>query len=140
MSEVTDEARIAALAAHLGYEADAYSADAYQENLFTDGGAEYLVLTDEEADEAATEDVRQSLWAFNASWLAPWLNMPEVAIKAIQEQMYEDASDVFAKMLGDDFEDFADESIGADGRGHFLSGYDGDEIELGSNLYAYRVN
>lgn len=140
MNEITEETRIAALAAHLGYDAEAYEADAYRENLFTDGGAEYLVLTDEEADEAATEDIRQSLWAFVPSYLADWLGIPEEVISAIQQQMYEDASPVFEKMLGDDFDTFAAEAYGTDGRGHFLAGYDSEEIELGNGLYAYRVN
>ena len=140
MIEVTEETRIAALAAHLGYDAEAYEATAYGENMFTDGGAECLVLTDEEADEAMAEDVRQSLWAFTPSYLAGWLEIPEEAVIAIQQQMYEDASPVFEKMLGDEFETFASEAAGTDGRGHFLAGYDGDEIELGNDLYAYRVN
>jgi hypothetical protein len=37
------------------------------------------------------------------------------------------------------FNDFADEAISADGRGHFLSGYDGNENEQ-DGFYIYRTN
>lgn len=134
-----DETRMAALAAHLGYDVDAYAPTGYADHTYTDGGAEYLVVTDQEADELASAAIRESLWAFNAEWLTEWVRIPVPAIRAIQEAMYEDASDVFAELIGDRFDEFVDESIGADGRGHFLSGYDGNELELESGLYAFRV-
>lgn len=34
----------------------------------------------------------------------------------------------------------ADTAIEWDGRGHFLASYDGEEIELGDDLFAYRLN
>jgi hypothetical protein len=40
-----------------------------------------------------------------------------------------------------DMDDFVDDAIGADGRGHFLSHYDGNEVEdRESGLYIYRTN
>lgn len=39
-----------------------------------------------------------------------------------------------------DYKKIADECIAADGAGHFLSGYDGNEIDLGNGYYAYRLN
>lgn len=42
--------------------------------------------------------------------------------------------------IGLDFEAIAKEAVSWDGRGHFLSGYDGNEIELDDDLYAYRTN
>lgn len=134
------EQRVSALAEHLDYSVEEFEPNAFDDRVIDHGSAEYLVLTDAEADEAANEDIRQSLWAFNADWLESWLRIPAKAIQAIQNEMYEDASEVFEQMLGDDFDDFASESISADGRGHFLSGYDGHELELGGNLYAYRIN
>lgn len=42
--------------------------------------------------------------------------------------------------IGLDCETIADEATSWDGRGHFLSWYDGQEIELEDDLYAYRTN
>ena len=39
-----------------------------------------------------------------------------------------------------DMEKIVDECIEQDGIAHFVASYDGDEIELGDDLYAYRVN
>jgi len=39
-----------------------------------------------------------------------------------------------------DMDKILDEAISLDGRGHFLSGYDGKEIELPNGLFAYRRN
>jgi uncharacterized UBP type Zn finger protein len=58
---------------------------------------------------------------------------------------------VLTRLIGD-VDHFVDDAIGADGRGHFLSGYDSEEHEIrletkrrnGTtstiNLYVYRVN
>ena len=34
---------------------------------------------------------------------------------------------------------FIAKAVQADGSGHFLASYDGDEIDLGGNVYAYRI-
>ena len=39
-----------------------------------------------------------------------------------------------------DYDDIASECVSWDGRGHFLAYYDGDELELDDDLYAYRTN
>lgn len=39
-----------------------------------------------------------------------------------------------------DFEEVADEAISWDGVAHFIARYDGDEIDLGDGLFAYRQN
>lgn len=39
-----------------------------------------------------------------------------------------------------DIDKIAEEEISLDGRGHLISGYDGEEIELPGDLYAYRTN
>lgn len=47
-------------------------------------------------------------------------------------------SDMFKDSL--DIDKIVDEAIRLDGRGHFLASYDGKEIELDDDLYAYRIN
>lgn len=50
----------------------------------------------------------------------------------------------FAKWIKDhnaiDIDAVADEAISWDGVAHFIAYYDGEEIELGDGLFAYRVN
>jgi hypothetical protein len=38
-----------------------------------------------------------------------------------------------------DMEEFIADAIGADGRGHFISSYDGEEEEL-NGFFIYRIN
>ena len=44
--------------------------DIIGEDVFEADGAEYLVYTGAEADDACAECIRDSLWAFNASFLS----------------------------------------------------------------------
>ncbi len=59
-----------------------------------------------------------------------------------EQQKAEGANDTFLNML-DDERGFVDAAVSADGRGHFLNGYDGSEEEEdvnGSTYYIYRTN
>jgi len=47
-------------------------------------GNDYLVLTDEEADKAASDYIRDSLWAFNAEFLADNTGLPAEVFSMIQ--------------------------------------------------------
>lgn len=101
-------------------------------------GSHYLVLTDEEADEKAQEYVESSAWAFNAGFLASFTGMPTEMFEAIQDKC-EDANDSVLhciKMAGG-IEKFAERAVHTDGRGHFLSSYDGreEEEEVGGVTY-----
>ena len=108
---------------------------------------DYLVLTDEEADEKAAEYIKDSLWAFNASFLARETGFPIEEFTALQDQC-EGANDaVFNLVDGNksdtDINSFIESAISADGRGHFMSSYDGNENEENVNdttYYIYRIN
>lgn len=146
--------RLAAILAYLqanGYEdidADQVTPTTYDETTFDTPGQEWRVLTDEEADEAVVEYVTDSAWAFNASFLAGY--MPEgidaAEIDSIRGDRCEDANAAIVALIkagGHDMEEFAGDAANADGRGHFLSSYDGDEIEFdhrGRTWFLYRVN
>ena len=108
------------LASHLGVDID----DA-QTHIEVD---DYLVLTDEEADEAVREYIEDTVWAFTPSFLSAHTNVSEEAIKKIQE-LYEGANDALAEMIKD-FDWFVEDAVRCDGRGHFLAGYDGVEHEV----------
>lgn len=104
-------------------------------------GNEYRVLTDDEATEATKDDIRESLFAFNYNFLCghsePIACMGEEAFKSIQAQC-EDANLAIKAMI-DDWEDFVSDATSTDGRGHFLSFYDGEEHEQGE-WFIYRTN
>ena len=119
-------------------------------------GPEYVVLTEEEADESAQAYIADSLWAFRAEWLAEFTGLPAAGFQALGEAMSEDANDFIRACIdarGDAndgllqpdpriptaFERFCEKSIGADGRGHFLAPYDHVETKIGDYL-VYRVN
>ena len=106
--------------------------EGYDVNVYEYGGNEFLVLTDSQADKAVAERIEQDLWAFNANFLAEHLPIPEIAIKAIQDSMYEDAAEVFRALLTQSqFDSLVEEAIMYDGRGHFLAQYDFGENEEG---------
>ena len=106
----------------------------------------YMVLTDEEADEKAADYIKESLWAFNATFLADMTDIPYEAFKAIAdngkcESNNEAIERIINKTCGMD--EFVQAAVNADGRGHFLSGYDGNENEEtleGITFYIYRTN
>lgn len=112
-------------------------------DTFSVGGEEYLVLTDSEADEAAKDAILESLWAFRYNFLCGHSDI----ISAIDEDVWkemmskkcESANDMVKRMISD-LDYLVEDAIRWDGRGHFLASYDSEEIELGENCYAYRIN
>ena len=101
-----------ALARHLGIGIDAITEQ--EDNLFTSGSGEFLVLTDEEADEAFQE----SLSNFFDECVLP--DIPEHLQSYIDEERWK-----------------ADAAF--DGRGHSLATYDGNECEE-DEFFIYRLN
>ena len=105
------------------------------------GDQEYLVLTDEEADEKTEEYIKESVWAFNSSFLSSHTNIDEEVFKLLAEKC-EDSNDAILSMIKD-FDHFVSDAISSDGRGHFLSSYDhseSDEEINGTTYYIYRTN
>ena len=118
----------------------------YEEN-----NGDYLVLTNSEADEKAAEYIKDSLWAFNASFLAGETGIDDEVFKAIQDNGKCEGNNNAIESCIDDMESFVNAAISADGRGHFLAGYDFEENEETVNIYGegdaanatfyiYRVN
>jgi hypothetical protein len=131
--------KIEELAKYLEVEADDLTED--YEDTFRDGKGEYLVLTDEEADEKAKEYILDSVWAFNANFLAAHCleGIGLEVIEAIQANERCESNNKALLALIEDVDHFLDDAIKADGRGHFLSSYDGEENEAGE-FYIYRTN
>jgi hypothetical protein len=106
------------------------------------GNNDYSVLTDDEADDAAAEYILDSVWAFNPSFLSAHISsLDEDDIELIQ-QSCESSNKALVKLI-DDVDHFIKDAISSDGRGHFLSSYDGEENEVtvaGVTYYIYRIN
>lgn len=112
-------------------------------------GNEYKVLTDEEANKTVEDYIKDNLWAFNADFILDHSNITIIedeceyssaieALEKIQETFCEDAN-AFIKLLIMDFNEFVEDVIIVDGRGHFISLYDGKEHEV-DNFYIYHTN
>ncbi len=115
------------------------------EELEADDNGDYLVLTDDEADEKAAEYIKDSLWAFNASFIIDHSKLPyeaEEMVKNYQADKCESANESIEALI-EDMDEFISDAISADGRGHFMSSYDGNENEEevgGETFYIYRLN
>ena len=141
--------KINTLAQFLEVEASELEASSYDENIFTYGNQEYLILTDEEADEKTAEEIKNSLWAFNADFIIQHcknfekmdiyeVETAEKSLRYAQENCCENANGLVYALI-DNIDEFIEDAIIADGRGHFISYYDGNENEL-NDLYIYRLN
>jgi hypothetical protein len=105
-------------------------------DLFDSG--DWSILTDEEADEAVKESISETCVYFNASFLASMTELPEEVFTALQSNDdIETCLKIIEKTCG--LDDFVEEAIRYDGRGHFLNGYDGHEHEVG-NYFLYQHN
>lgn len=104
-------------------------------------GGEYIVLTDEEADEMAKEYILDTVWAFYKSFLDGHSEviseMDDEAFSVIQERC-ESANGAILAMIPDK-DSFVMDAIAVGGRGRFLSQYDGEEGEEGE-FFIYRTN
>lgn len=111
----------------------------------TEDGKEYAVaLTEDEANEATAVNIRDMVWAFNTDFIIDHSSVLDyddasrTIVNTIQA-LCEDGNDAITRLI-DDMNDFIEDAINADGRGHFLSAYDGEEIELEGGIYLYRTN
>jgi hypothetical protein len=126
------------------FEIPADSIEELTDNRYLIDGTEYLVLTDSEADDLARQYILDSLWAFNAKFIA-WHTengLDEDAVKALadmQSKLGESANSI-VKALIVDLDHFVDNAIMSDGRGHFINSYDGYEIEIDGDTYAYKMD
>lgn len=117
-------------------------------------GSDFLVTDEEGRKAAAREYIEETLWAFNTSFIMSHSKIRgglstreydevEKSINKLQGELCESANSLI-KALIEDMDEFIEDAISSDGYGHFLSQYDGDEIEYttedGEELYIYRQN
>jgi len=102
-------------------------------------GEDYLVLTDEEADEKVYEYIADTVWGFTPSFLSGYTGIDEEVFVTLQEAGKYDA----IRSMIQDFDGFVEAAVSADGRGHFLATYDHNEYDVtvyDTTYYIYRVN
>lgn len=139
-----------AAAEYLGEEPDDITEENYSHyglRVFSYGSQEVAVGDDDAANEAAEEYIKDTLWAFNAEFIAEHTQIGYRewfvnAIKALQESKYEDANSDLMDMI-EDIDSFVEDAISADTRGHFLASYDSEENDIeidGTWYYVYRIN
>ena len=124
-----------ALALYLGVDENEIEENTWGAYGIKGDGGEYLVLTDEEADEEAKKEIKESLWAFNAIFILNECNMEnynkvEKSLTAMQKACCEDCNDFILALIEGScgLDKFVDDAIDTDGRGHFISSYDGEEV------------
>lgn len=107
------------------------------------GTRSYIVMTDREADRAARDSIFETVWAFRPEFLEKYTvkGVNAHTLKLLQ-QRYEDSNTAILNLIRNK-KDLVCDAIQTDGRGHFLSGYDGKEHEVehnGTTYYIYRTN
>lgn len=119
------------------------------DNIFeSESGEEYMVLTDDEADIEVENRIRESLWAFNADFILKHMSAYRnttakqdkdiiFALEQMQRTLCETANELVYALI-EDYEQFVEDAIEIDGRGHFISMYDGEENEQ-NGFYIYRM-
>lgn len=115
----------------------------------------YLILTEEEADKKAKEEILNSLWIFNPDFLVDYINYDYnsteeqealiLGIRTIQNNLYENANEIIKILVKDNLEDLISDAIEEDGRGAFLSMYNGEEADIidpdtKTIYYIYRID
>ena len=116
----------------------------YNSDLIEYGEQEYLVLAEDEKEDALFERIIEDLWAFNASWLSSMTGLNQEVFESLQDQC-ESANPAVLALIKSTcgLEKFIEESVSCDGAGHFLAQYDHNEEEIDVNniyYYIYRVN
>lgn len=127
----TEQEKIEALAKHLDCSIDEAV------NSMDD----YLVYTDDEADEAVYNYIEESVCFFRSDFIAAHTEVDKEVISKLQE--LHEGSNQAIKSLIKDFDHFVNDAVLCDGRAHFLSSYDGEENEInvnGNTYYVYRSN
>jgi hypothetical protein len=131
----TDE-RQSALAAHLSVPVGDVTGEGDE---WSHGRQEWLILSDEDADERCSEAIRDSLWAFRTDFLRRHVTSVDAleALDGMRGKVCERSNPIVIALIRD-IDYLIEDAIRADGRGHFLAGYDHEEHEE-NGWYLYRV-
>lgn len=99
------------------------------------GGGTYLIAKDEDAaKDAAREYIENTIWAFSPDFLSVETGIDSfvfVTLAVECEAAQEGVLDIVEATCG--LDSFVEAAIAADGIGHFLAFYDGQELEVGGH-------
>ena len=130
MTSETTTTKPEALATFLECDPDEVSEDQVWGHFDAPGG-EYSVFTEDEAEEAAGEYIRDSVWAFTAWFIADHApdGITSDHIDAMRGDSCEECNDAMIALVeaGSGMDRFISDAIGMDGLGHFLAHYDHEE-------------
>lgn len=109
---------------------------------FNEIANDFLVLTEQEANELAKERILSSAWAFNIEFLFQYFSiedspMNRKCISNMIENFCELSNDIILALI-EDKEKFISDALRADGRGFFIATYDGIEISH-KNYLIYKI-
>lgn len=146
-TDTIEQKRAGLLASWLGCEADDVRQVGYQHyglTVYSTPDGEFAVGDDLQCDLAVRSYIESCVWALNAEFVLKCCDLPlelTDAIRSFQSKQCEDANDALLALVNKTcgIERFTDRAIDADGRGHFLASFDGDENELLGSVFAYRV-
>ena len=106
---------------------------------------EYKVLTEDQVDQEVKEYIRESIWAFSPDFLAGETGIDSEVFERLSEGC-ESSNDAILSIIEGScgLDNLVDSAISCDGRGHFLSSFDGEETEItgldGEDLLIYRTH
>jgi hypothetical protein len=136
-----------AIALEIGYPLRDFKIEADHPNLQTwsVGNKDWLVCSDATADHLFADQVTDSLWSFRPEFLAGETGLPVEAFKCLATLGDNGNAAVIALVKATcGIEALINSAEQADGRGHMLSGYDGEELEVRvsgrKTWYVYRTN
>ena len=146
VNEVTNEMK--ALAEFLGVDVNEVKQGDYDCQLYHEG-SEYLVLTDEEAQEQAEAEIKEGLWCLDTDFIfehisacskisRPAIEKIKSAFSEVQDSYCESLNELIEVMV-DDVNKLIEDVIESDGRGRFIAKYDGIENEH-NGFYIYCVD
>lgn len=109
-------------------------------NVEFSDGTEWHVCTDEEADAAVVEEVKNTANYFNSDFLAAQTGLPMALWEVVDRDKITPAEmqEIF-EAVDLSWEDFAKAAADADGRGFCLAYYDHEELNYGDYFF-YRIN
>ena len=106
--------------------------DHYGLSIIDIEGEEWVLGNDTEVDKAVKSYIEETLWAFNKSFLSDQTGLPEEVFSTLQQDG-ESSNDAILSIVEKcgDMDTLVSDAMSSDGRGHFLSPYDGHEKEWG---------
>lgn len=148
MEELSKELETA-IKEELGMDDDEVIEYMYEGLYDVEGQGEYLILHEHDAVELAESYIKDSLWAFHPWFLASSTGIDEIVFQSMTDNgRCEGNNEAILSILDSidmGLERVTNRAIREDGMGHFLSPYDGREIEIVLKnkpwyYYMYRYN